>query len=161
MKSHLKSEKKIAQIKCRFQAKTVINKYVDVFWCEKTTKFFCFFFTGRSIIMDYGLVFWLKARVWSQICGLLTLLVDYCNVFICCLDFHSDGTHSLQRIRWWESDVMLHFSKSVLMKKQTHLNLRCSEDEYIFSIFSFWGQLFHYVIDVFERSLGQIHTFFF
>ncbi len=42
-------------------------------------------------------------------CG---LLVDYCDVFISCLDFHSDGTHSLQRIHWWVSDVMLHFSKS-------------------------------------------------
>ncbi len=31
-------------------------------------------------------------------CG---LLVDYCDVFISCLDSHSDGTHSLQRIHWW------------------------------------------------------------
>ncbi len=48
-------------------------------------------------------------------CG---LLVDYCDVFISCLDSHSDGTHSLQRIHWWASDVMLYFSKSVLMKKK-------------------------------------------
>ncbi len=41
--------------------------------------------------------------------------VDLCDVFISCLDSHSDGTHSLQR------NVMLNFSKSVLMKKQTHL----------------------------------------
>ncbi len=26
--------------------------------------------------------------------------VDYCDVFISCLDSHSDGTHSLQRIHW-------------------------------------------------------------
>ncbi len=58
-------------------------------------------------------------------CG---LLVDYCDVFISCLDSHSDGTHSLQRIHWWTSDVMLHFSKSVLMKKQTHLQLGWPED---------------------------------
>ncbi len=38
--------------------------------------------------------------------------VDYCDVFISCLDSHSDGTHSLQRIHWWASVVMLHFSKS-------------------------------------------------
>ncbi len=43
-------------------------------------------------------------------------LVDYCDVFISCLDFHSDGTHSLQRINWWERDVMIKFTKSVLMK---------------------------------------------
>ncbi len=30
-------------------------------------------------------------------CG---LLVDCCDVFISCLDSHSDGTHSLQRIHW-------------------------------------------------------------
>ncbi len=40
------------------------------------------------------------------------LLVDYCDVFISCLGSHSDGTHSLQRIYWWASDVMIHFSKS-------------------------------------------------
>ncbi len=42
----------------------------------------------------------------------------FCDVFISCLDSHSDGTHSLQRIHWWASDVMLHFSKSVQMKKK-------------------------------------------
>ncbi len=38
--------------------------------------------------------------------------MDYCDVFISCLDSHSDGTHSLQRIHWWASDAVLHFSKS-------------------------------------------------
>ncbi len=38
--------------------------------------------------------------------------VDYCGVFISCLDSHSDGTHSLQRIHCWATDAMLHFSKS-------------------------------------------------
>ncbi len=38
--------------------------------------------------------------------------VDYFDVFISCLDPFSDGTHSLQMIHWWASDVMLHFSKS-------------------------------------------------
>ncbi len=62
-------------------------------------------------------------------CG---LLVDYFDVFISCLDSHSDGTHSLQthRIHWWASDVMTNFSKSVLMQKQTHLHL--GWPEYIF-----------------------------
>ncbi len=38
--------------------------------------------------------------------------VDYCDVFISCLDSHSDGTHSLQSLHCWASDVMLYFSKS-------------------------------------------------
>ncbi len=46
-----------------------------------------------------------------------------CDVFISCLDSHSDGTHSLQWIHWWASDLMLNFTKSVQMKKQTHLHL--------------------------------------
>ncbi len=32
-----------------------------------------------------------------ETCG---LLVNYCDVFISCLDSHSDGTHSLQRIHF-------------------------------------------------------------
>ncbi len=32
-------------------------------------------------------------------------------------DVRSDGTHSLQRIHWWASDVMLNFSKSVPMNE--------------------------------------------
>ncbi len=42
-------------------------------------------------------------------CG---LLVDYCDVFISCLDSHSDGTHSLQSIHCWDTDGMLNFFKS-------------------------------------------------
>ncbi len=53
-------------------------------------------------------------------CG---LVVDYCEGFMSCLDSHSDGTHSLQRIQWRASDAMLNFSKSVQMNKQTHLHL--------------------------------------
>ncbi len=43
--------------------------------------------------------------------------VDYLWIilmFLSAVDYF-DGTHSLQRIHWWASDVMLHFSKSVLM----------------------------------------------
>ncbi len=50
-----------------------------------------------------------------ELCG----LYDYCDIVIRCLDSHSDGTHSLQRIHWWASDAMLNFSKSVTVKKQT------------------------------------------
>ncbi len=53
-----------------------------------------------------------------EFCG---LLVDYFNVFISCFNSHSDHSHSLQRINWRASDVMLNFSKYVQMKKQTHL----------------------------------------
>ncbi len=35
-------------------------------------------------------------------CG---LLVDYCDVFISCVDSRSDGTHLLQRIHWLANDA--------------------------------------------------------
>uniref|UniRef100_A0A8C1E908 Tetratricopeptide repeat domain 14 n=1 Tax=Cyprinus carpio carpio TaxID=630221 RepID=A0A8C1E908_CYPCA len=46
---------------------------------------------------------WLAAT--ANLVRIKTLLmdwsaVDYCDVFISCLDSHSDGTHSLQSIRW-------------------------------------------------------------
>ncbi len=63
-------------------------------------------------------------------CG---LLVDYCDVFISCLDSHSDGTHS-QVMEWYISPN--------LMKKQTHLHLGRPEGENIFIKFSVFGELF-------------------
>ncbi len=48
--------------------------------------------------------------------------MDYSDAFISCLDSYSDGAHSLQRIHWLTSDVMLSFSKSVLIKKQTNIS---------------------------------------
>ncbi len=50
--------------------------------------------------------------------------VDYLWIIVMFFIYftHSDGTHSLQRIHWWATDVMLNISKSVLMKKQTHLH---------------------------------------
>ncbi len=69
-------------------------------------------------------------------CG---LLVDYCDVFITCLNSYSDGTHSLQRIHWWASDSIQNFPKSVYTKKQTHLHLRWSKGKYVFSKVSFFG----------------------
>ncbi len=40
------------------------------------------------------------------------------DAFISYLDSHSVGTHSLQRILWSASDVLLNFSESIPMKKK-------------------------------------------
>ncbi len=41
-------------------------------------------------------------NVWTGVAWILVeLLVDYYDVFISCLNSHSDGTHSLQSIHWW------------------------------------------------------------
>ncbi len=69
-------------------------------------------------------------------------VVDYCDVFIGCLDSHSDGTHSLQMIHWWASNVMLNLPKSILMKKQTWMG---------------WGLLNLNVLN--ERFLSMVCAF--
>ncbi len=103
------------------------------------------FFTGESNIMDRGLCEWIcLLQTLHRLCG---ELVDYCDVFISCLETHSDGTHSLQMIHWWASVVMQNFSKSVPMKKQTHVHLGWSEGEYIFIRFKFFGELFLWLKD--------------
>ncbi len=50
-------------------------------------------------------------------------LLDYFDVFMSSLDSHFDGTHSLQRIHYWASDVMLNVSKYISMEKQNVLHL--------------------------------------
>ncbi len=49
------SGEKSAQIKHCLQDKTALNKYVAGFWWERQQEMD--FFTGGSVIMDYGLVF--------------------------------------------------------------------------------------------------------
>ncbi len=73
------------------------------------------FFTGGSVIMDH---IWVKNILMDlfQLCLLewCGLLVDYCDVFISCLDSHSDGTHSLQSIHCWDTDAETHFYSQTL-----------------------------------------------
>ncbi len=96
------------------QSKTVLHKYVWILIWETTgdglfhwTKHYYSLWT--RILAKVKLKRQGKAKFGLEWCG---LLVDYCDVFISCLDSHSDGTHSLQRIHCWDSDVKLHFSKS-------------------------------------------------
>ncbi len=88
----------------------------------------------------------------------------YCNVFISCLDCHFDGTHSLQRMHWWASDVMVNFSKYFPIKKQLVYIL----DSLRIFKFSFLGELcfFFYIYIVLYtaalvRALFMLFFFFF
>ncbi len=83
-------------------------------------------------------------------CG---LLVDNCDVFI---SSHSDGTHPLQRIHWWASDVMPNFSKSVLINKQTHLHLGWPAGRVLLSKFSFWANYCFNFISVFSPLIASL-----
>ncbi len=55
------SGEKYEQIKQRLQAKTDLNKYVVDYHVRGKQRMD--FFTGGSVIMDYGLIFWLEATV--------------------------------------------------------------------------------------------------
>ncbi len=58
----------------------------------KNTLMTSLFLKTRNFLHHKALTDWLES---------CRLLVDYYDVFISCLDSHSDGTHSLQRIHWW------------------------------------------------------------
>ncbi len=115
------SEEKYAQIKHRLKVKTVQNSSKQVcWWYLMWGQLEMEFFTGGNVIIDRSILARSKGLKLQCLnngfvsyklnsCG---LLVNYCEVFISCLDSHSDGTHSLQRIHWWASDIMQHFSKS-------------------------------------------------
>ncbi len=61
-------------------------------------EFDSYFFTGGSVTND-RFIFLQTQLFTSEDVGSCGLLVDYCDVFISCLDSHSDGTHSLQMIQ--------------------------------------------------------------
>ncbi len=93
------SGEKYAQIKPHLQAKTV----------QKSLKFKVKCLNDGFVSYKHSFSLLKTLTDGLEWC---VLLVDYCGVFISCLDSHSDGTHSLQSIHWWASDAMLHFSKS-------------------------------------------------
>ncbi len=73
-------------------------------------------FVIDSSCFNFKCHFWLKYES-SQYCFVQWTVIssesgeehDYRHdIFISCLDSHSDGTHSLQRIHWWASDVKSH-----------------------------------------------------
>ncbi len=121
-------------------------------WEDKRAwTFFCVFIDYGLMARTYGQKQWLKVMedcitntrflVHKTLIGELEscqLLVDYCDFFI---NSHSQGTHALQRIQLvskWSN-----FSKVVQIKKKTHFGW--PQSEYVFSKFSFWGEIFLYV----------------
>ncbi len=63
--------------------------------------------------------------------------VDYCDVFISCLDSHSDGTHSLQSIHWWCNATFLQICSLEETNSFTSwMAWECVKQ--IFSKFLFW-----------------------
>ncbi len=95
------SGEKSAQIKLCLQAKTVLNKYVCGFWW--------------GIVMEYGLVNWWTGLEWIT-CGLL-----WCFYHLFGLSFWRHPFTAEDPLMSMWCNIKLNFSKSVPMKKQTHL----------------------------------------
>ncbi len=101
----------------------------------------------RFVSYKQGLMFCFSQENswWTEVMlSTLGLCVITVMFFISCLDSHSDGTHSLQSIHWWASDIMVKLSKSVPIKIQSHLHLVCT-----------WEELASYI---YEKCLVKIVT---
>ncbi len=78
---------------------------------------------------------------------MLTDGLEWCGLLV---DAHSDGTHSLQSIHCWDTDAMLHFSKSD--EKQTHLHFGWPES--FFFLVYFFSNI-HFGVNYPLRSSGD------
>ncbi len=66
----------------------------------------CCWFVHISLLIQMRTFLMEKKKYYGQRACFKTLMinwsgVDCCDVFISCLDCHSDGTHSQQKIHWW------------------------------------------------------------
>ncbi len=131
------------------QSKTVLNKYVCGFWCERTVdglfhwgEHYYGLWTGISARNDNlkvkcldGFVSYKCAAFHFIRCYLMdwNRVMDYWYFCISSLGSHSDGTHSLQRFHWGASNIILNFSgwrnKLIYILKRTIMNFSFSIDE--------------------------------
>ncbi len=79
---------------------------------------------------------WESKQRWWKHHNIHTTTKPWCFYLLFAL---SDGTHSLQRIHWWASDVMLNFSQNSSNVHETHVHLERPEGVYIFKKNHFWG----------------------
>ncbi len=102
------------QIKLSLQEKSVQNRskqiqHVGRFRCERISENWCFYWRKRCYI-DYGYLGRSDGLKYKH----LNNVFDSCKsrILMAHILAHSDGTHSLQRIHCWASDVILQFIRS-------------------------------------------------
>ncbi len=78
-------------------------------------------------------------------------------VFISCLDSHFEGAHSLLRIHWWASDVMLNFQicSDEGTNSCTSWLIILSKYYYILCKRNFLGELFKMISDLYNKCNGK------
>ncbi len=115
---------------------------VSGFWCERTTGDRHFHWRKHY----YGCIFWLEFTVFIFILlnhGFVSYkyagfhftrhylmawsCMAYCDAFISSLNSYSDGTHSLQMIYLWASDVTQSFFASDLKQADLHIDWHVGE----------------------------------
>ncbi len=126
------------------ESKTVENKYFGGFWWDVMHEadyalwiIDLYFVQKEQFKVKDGFFFkqLLSSKEW---CGL-------CDVFISCLDSHSDGTHSLQSIRWY---------------KATCLRICSDEETNSSTSWMAWGWVhFHWVNYSFKSSIFVLGVF--
>ncbi len=100
-----------------------------VFWVINTLTT-DLFLTNMQLFSSQDINWW-TGVVW------ITCVLLWCFYHLFGLSFWRHPFTAGVTIHCWASDGMLHFTKSVPMKKQTRLHLRSSEGESIFQIFIF------------------------
>ncbi len=104
------------------QSKYVLNKYADWFWCERTRED-GWFFTGENVNIEHDWYFSQKQRFKFNNLFMIGLFIRNMQPFtsldinwwtvvvlITCFYQLFGLSFWLQRIYWWTSDGMLHFS---------------------------------------------------
>ncbi len=86
---------------------------------------------------------------WTGVVWIIVMVLSAVWTLILTAPIHCRGSIGEQVMY-----VMLHFSRSSLMKKQTHLHLERPESEYIYSNSSFLGELFLSIVSMTHSALN-------
>ncbi len=130
-KSHLVWIRREISNQAMFSSK---NKYISGFWCERTTRDRLLHrrkcnWLWTILVISPQLFLHHKMLIYGLLCGLLWCFYQLFGL-VC----------------WWHpftaKDLQRNFSKSVPIKKQTHVHLGWHGGGSIFSKFSFLGELF-------------------
>ncbi len=130
--------------------------YINTLFVLESFIISCWLLKGKKIGIGIGIGQFARKKSVSESA---TKNHDRCiTIFISCLDSHSDGTHSLQMIHWWASDVKKKFSDVLKMSHEETNSSTIRWPEGIFSKCSFMGELFICCI-AFMVDILSVHAF--
>ncbi len=131
------------------QSKIFLNKYFGGFQCASITvdglldRRKCYYRSWTCICI-YIYVDSLKFKMLQDINWWTGVVWITCDVLISCLDSHSDGTHSLQRIHCWARDEIQNFPNLLLWRNKLIYILNGLKVSIFSANFSFWAELYSF-----------------